>query len=212
MPEQIDRARHSERFEATSGVVIWAALLVALFIPIDLLGEARPGFMSRGAWAVYDGFMHGFQAVAVAIPILARAKFLTLKALAVAFVAGMALDLDHFVLAESVSLADAIAITQRPPTHSLAFAAAVGAVTLLWVRRPLMAWIVTASLAAHVLRDASTWVTPWLNPFRCSTISPVAYYVGIAALAVVPAFVFNYFARRSRERSQALAESEARTN
>jgi membrane-bound metal-dependent hydrolase YbcI (DUF457 family) len=109
--------------------------------------------------------------------------------LAIALIAGMAIDLDHFVLAESVSLADAIGITQRPPTHSLAFAAAFGAATLLWVRRPLTSWVVTASLAAHVLRDASTWVTPWLNPFRCDTISPVAYYIGVAALALVPPLV-----------------------
>jgi membrane-bound metal-dependent hydrolase YbcI (DUF457 family) len=150
----------------------------------------HPGLSA--AWAV---FAHGFLSLIVVLPIVMRsnrrARFATL-----AFVGGVALDLDHAVAAGNLSPRAMEHLGHRPDTHSLLLAALLALVALALTRRKLVAWSAFAIFVAHLLFDAAGAGVYWLYPLREPDSIPwLACPVGIAVLVGVSAV----FARRMNQ-------------
>jgi membrane-bound metal-dependent hydrolase YbcI (DUF457 family) len=139
--------------------------------------------------ALWEVLAHGSLGLIVVSPIVWRSNRRSLFAV-LAFVGGVALDIDHAVAAESLSVRAMQDLGHRPDTHSLAFGVVLAAVALLVTRRKLACWSVFALIAAHLLFDAAGGGVYWLYPLRHPNSIPwLACPVGIAALLGVSAVV-----------------------
>jgi len=111
--------------------------------------------------------MHGLIAILVLAPILARSRRRTLYSV-LAFVGGVAVDLDHVVAAGSVSPRAMEHLGYRPETHSLLLAVGVAVLVLAVARSAVTAWCTFAVIASHVIFDAAGGGDRWLYPLSQS--------------------------------------------
>jgi len=160
------------------------AVLLALLFVADHLIERRP-FFGRTLWALVDSGVHEFVALLVTAPII-RSAPTTWQLLALAFLAGTLVDLDHFLAAGSRSLWTATHLEKRPPTHSVTFALLVSGGGYLFSGSLTTAWVVFAALVSHVLRDASVGTAPLLWPLGDWRMARWGYYVEEVGLAMAP--------------------------
>jgi hypothetical protein len=135
-------------------------------------------------WAV---LVHGVLSLLVVLPIVWRSDRRLLGA-GLAFMAGFALDLDHPIVAGSLSPRAMEHLGVRPASHSLLFAVAVGLAALAVTRRRLVAWSVFAVLTAHLLFDAAGGSERWLFPLAYPRSIPwLACPVGLLLLTTISA-------------------------
>jgi hypothetical protein len=133
-------------------------------------------------WAV---FAHGTLGVAVVLPIVLRSHRRVLFG-ALAFIGGVAVDLDHAVAAGSLNPRTMEHLSHRPDTHSLLFAVVLALLTLAITRRGLVAWSVFAVVVSHLLFDAAGGSEYWLFPLdHPDSIPWLACPIGIALLTVI---------------------------
>lgn len=170
-------------------------LFLFLFIN-DRLIASRPMYSSQ-VWALYDVVVHGLAGVLVLYPIY---KEKMLPYFAVLFLLAAVVDLDHFIVAESFSLSDALHLPLRPVTHSITFAilAAVGGFVL--TRDKIVVWTLFAAVTSHVIRDASGGSTPVFWPLRLYHI-PSWFYYGIEIVLLYFSFlvsrIWGYYSEAS---------------
>jgi membrane-bound metal-dependent hydrolase YbcI (DUF457 family) len=124
---------------------------------------ARGGEELRWLQVYSDPVQHAMIAAVVVAPLAARDR----RVLGTAVTAALVIDVDHAVAARSVRVRDTTALAQRPPTHSLLTAAAVGSLVAA-AAGPAHGWAVFAALGSHLLHDAGDRAapTPVLWPFR----------------------------------------------
>jgi hypothetical protein len=135
--------------------------------------------------AVWAVLIHGILSLIVVLPIVLRSERRVLFG-TLAFLAGPALDLDHVVVAESVSPRAMEHLAQRPDTHSLLVAVALTLLALALTRHKLAAWSVFAVLISHLLFDAAGGSEHWLFPLETTDSIPwLACPIGIVAVTGV---------------------------
>jgi hypothetical protein len=147
----------------------------------DLLIERRP-FFGRLFWALVHSAVHGLVALLVTAPIVGSAP--SLQLLALAFLAGTLVDVDHFLAARPRSFWTVTHLDKRPPTHSVTFALLLGTAGYLLSGSLSTSWVVFAALTLHVLRDATSGTAPILWPLGEWRVARWAYYAGEVGLAV----------------------------
>lgn len=201
------------------GLLLYLTLLFAVILFGDWFIDLRPGpIFGRGVRVLpilvrlADTPIHALVALAVTAPLLAvlpgRSRWAGgLFVLAL----GFGLDVDHFVAAHSLSLVRIMYLPERPPTHSLTFAAAAGSLAGLlgllagYYRRSAsgpsslprrfpyspagasavtLAWLAFAALASHVLRDAPSGAAI-LWPLPYGFLPTALYYHGELDLCVI---------------------------
>lgn len=140
-------------------VVSILALVAFLFVGDSLIAN-RP-FFGRPFWPFVDSGVHGLVAFLVTTPIIRRAPT-PQHLLALAFLAGTLVDLDHFLVAGPRSFWAATHLGRRPPTHSVTFVLLVSGGGYLFSGSLTTAWVVFAALTSHVLRDPSVGTAPLL--------------------------------------------------
>lgn len=123
--------------------------------------------------------MHGLIAILVVAPILLRVRRRKLYA-ALAFVGGVAVDLDHVVAAGSASPRAMEHLGYRPETHSLLLALGAALLVLVLARSAVAAWCTFAVIASHVIFDAAGGGDRWLYPIS---------YTGLVPWLVCPASI-----------------------
>ncbi|HEX4188597.1 MAG TPA: metal-dependent hydrolase [Solirubrobacteraceae bacterium] len=111
-------------------------------------------------WAL---LIHGLIGVAVIWPILRRSERRRLYT-ALVFAGASLIDLDHIVVAGSLSPHSLETLSGRPETHSLIVAVLVGVMAFALSRRPLLGWCAVALVTSHLLFDAAGGGTPLLAP------------------------------------------------
>lgn len=146
-------------------------LLLFLFIN-DHLIAVRPFFPSQ-VWAIYDGVVHGLTGVMVVYPIYK--KKITRDFLVLFFLASL-VDLDHFIVAQSLSLSDALGLPVRPATHSITFAILAAGWGFLLTGKKTLTWTLLSLLTSHIIRDAAGGSTPIFWPLEIYRIPPWLYY------------------------------------
>jgi hypothetical protein len=135
--------------------------------------------------AVWAVFAHGTLGVIVVLPIVLQSNRRVLFG-TLAFIGGVAVDLDHAVAAESLSPRAMEHLTHRPDTHSLLLAVILALLARALTRRWLAAWSVFAVVVSHLLFDAAGGNEYWLFPLEHPDSIPwLACPVGIAALTCV---------------------------
>jgi hypothetical protein len=139
--------------------------------------------------AVWAVAAHGFLSVIVVWPIVSRShRRLALATLA--FIGGVAFDLDHAVAAGSLGPRAMESLGHRPDTHSLLFGVTLALLALALTRRKLVAWCVLAIAVAHLLFDAAGGGVYWLFPLAHPDSIPwLACPIGIAVLYGISALV-----------------------
>jgi membrane-bound metal-dependent hydrolase YbcI (DUF457 family) len=139
--------------------------------------------------ALWEVLAHGSLAVLVVLPIIwVRSSRLPLALLA--FLGGVALDIDHAVAAGSLTPRSMEQLGHRPGTHSLLFVCMVALIALAITRRKQIAWAVLAVLVAHLLLDAPGGGVRWLFPLqRPDAIPWLVCPIGIVVLTVTSAMV-----------------------
>ncbi len=139
--------------------------------------------------ALWEVFAHGSLGVVVMLPIIwhsPRRIFLA----SLAFLGGVALDIDHVVAAGSLNPRSMEQLGHRPDTHSLLFVGVLALIALAVTRRKLIAWAVFAVLVAHLLFDAPGGGVRWLFPLQHPDAIPwLACPVGIVLLTGISAMV-----------------------
>lgn len=168
-------------------------VVVAVMVFGDAVVYAWPAWAPRPLWALLDPVVHVLLSVAVISPLLAHNSLSSrawLWALAAA-AATTLIDLDHFVAARTLSLAEALELPSRPPTHSVLFVLGCAVMTAVLTRNLLGGGVVFGALASHIVRDAPHYGAPLLWPLVKQTVLPVpAYYaiqVGLCLLAGIAA-------------------------
>jgi membrane-bound metal-dependent hydrolase YbcI (DUF457 family) len=132
--------------------------------------------------ALWEILAHGTLAAFVVSPLVWRSPARR-RLLALAFVGGIVLDLDHAIAAGSLSPGAMEELGRRPPTHSLLFALALSLLGLALFRSRRLAWGIFAVLASHLLFDAAGDGVRWLYPLAEPESIPWAVCpVGILAL------------------------------
>jgi membrane-bound metal-dependent hydrolase YbcI (DUF457 family) len=139
--------------------------------------------------ALWEVFAHGSLGVVVVLPIIWRSPRRISLAL-LAFLVGVALDIDHVVAAGSLNPRSLEQLSHRPDTHSLLFVGMLAFIALAVTRRKLIAWAVFAVLVAHLLFDAPGGGVRWLFPLQHPDEIPwLVCPVGIVLLAGISAMV-----------------------
>jgi hypothetical protein len=128
---------------------------------------------SPQVWAIYDGVVHGLVGVLVLYPIY---KKQINRYFSVLFLLASLVDLDHFIIAQSFSLSDAIRLPLRPVSHSITFAILLAVVGFFLTRDRIVGWTLFAAVTSHVIRDASGGNTPLFWPFEIYHIPSWLYY------------------------------------
>jgi membrane-bound metal-dependent hydrolase YbcI (DUF457 family) len=134
--------------------------------------------------AVWAVLVHGVISVIVLAPILLASRRPVIYG-AIAFVGGVALDLDHAVAAGGVSTRAMEHLGHRPDTHSLLVAVVLALITGALTRNVLIAWSVFAVIVAHLLFDAAGGSEYWLFPLKSTDSLPwLACPIGLALLTL----------------------------
>src|SRR5690349_6109667 len=153
-----------------------------------------------------DPLQHALIAAAVTAPVVPRAGRGVLRtAVAVATV----IDLDHAVAARSPRVRDTTALAERPRTHSLVTAAAVGAGAAL-AGGPWHGWAAFGGLVSHLLHDAGDRAapTPLLWPFApARQIGRRRQLAGTVALTMASAVIAYVAAAGTRATAPACADA-----
>lgn len=147
----------------------------------DALVYAWPKGIPTSLWALLDAPVHWVLALLIVSPLLlhpALARHLWIW-LGVATVCAVFIDLDHFIVARSFSLEDALTLGSRPLAHSLVFAVTVAALTWVVGREPLGALLVLVVVLSHIVRDASHGGVPLWWPWPSSIEIPVPLYYAL---------------------------------
>ncbi len=139
-------------------------------------------WIPRNLRAVYDNITHGTIAGLLAA-FAGRGRASVARFLA-GYLVGAGLDIDHAIAARSVRIGAMLALGGRPFSHSLAFSVAAAIAVGAASRRPSWAWLVFASLASHVIRDAGLSQAPVFWPLPPVKVPALAYYSAIAALVL----------------------------
>lgn len=139
--------------------------------------------------ALWEVFAHGSLGVVVVLPIIWNRPRRALLAL-LAFLVGVALDIDHALAAGSLNLRSMEHLGHRPDTHSLLFVCVLALLALVVTRRKLIAWAVFAVLVAHLLFDGPGGGVRWLFPLQHPDAIPwLVCPVGIVLLTGISAMV-----------------------
>jgi membrane-bound metal-dependent hydrolase YbcI (DUF457 family) len=155
------------------------------------------------AWAV---LIHGVLSVVVLAPILLASRR-PVRYGALAFVGGVAIDLDHAVAAGGVSPRAMEHLGHRPDSHSLLFAVVLALIAWALTRDTLIAWAVFAVVVAHLLFDAAGGSEHWLFPLKSTDALPwLACPIGLGLLTLGSWGV----ARRGQPRSQPPSITQSR--
>ncbi len=163
-----------------SAVILSAAILMVMVLG-DALVYSWPKGIPTQLWALLDSPVHLVLALLVVAPLFAHPaiqRHLWIW-LAVAAMAAVLVDLDHFIAARSFALEDALELGGRPIAHSFAFAIAMAALTWIISREPLGAILVLGVLLSHMVRDASHGTAPLLWPLPTSVSVPIPLYYAI---------------------------------
>jgi membrane-bound metal-dependent hydrolase YbcI (DUF457 family) len=168
------------------GVTLWviAAACVALWLGTRIVQANGP---SPLVWALTDVLGHAVAALACTIWLLPGYG---LRPVLASVLAATLIDVDHAVAAHSLDPARMEALQARPPTHSLAFAAAIAG--LGWVVFGLpTGYALAAGIVIHLLADA---VEPGGVPLLLPLVSDehvrvpqVAFGLGVVALSTLSA-------------------------
>lgn len=160
---------------------IFAAAILAVMVLGDALVYASPKGIPTSIWALLDAPVHWVLALLIVSPLLshpALGRHLWLW-VAVATVAAVFVDLDHFIAARSFALEDALTLGNRPWAHSLFFAVAMAVITWVVSREPLGALLVLVVLLSHIVRDGSHGGIPLWWPAGGSVDIPVPLYYAL---------------------------------
>lgn len=161
-------------------IVLTQVFGIALFCLIaDYLMLVKP-FGSNSFWGIYDNVIHAFVCLLVLLP-FARREYL-FKDIILFLAIGSLIDIDHFVMAGSFSVSDVIKLTMRPPTHSFTFIFLLTLITFPFHRR--LAILFFLGLSSHILRDASSGITPMFYPLEFYKV-PYSLYVFLECLLVM---------------------------
>lgn len=139
--------------------------------------------------ALWEVFAHGSLGVIVVLPLIWRNPRRTHLAL-LAFLGGVALDIDHAFAAGSLGPRSMEQLGHRPDTHSLLFVSVLALIALAVTRRKTIAWAVFAVLVAHLLFDAPGGGVRWLFPLPHPDAIPwLVCPAGIVLLTGISAMV-----------------------
>ena len=166
-------------------VLIHGVLAVIFCLTADYLLITKP-FGSNEFWGLYDGAVHAFISLIVLLP-FARKDNLILDYFLFLCIGGL-IDIDHFIQAQSLSITDIISLPMRPASHSLTFI--IGLSIIIWFFSKKWAIIIAIGLASHILRDASSGVTPLFYPSSFQRI-PYWSYIALEFGLVL----FSYFSK-----------------
>lgn len=139
--------------------------------------------------ALWEVFAHGSLGVFVVLPLIWHRPDRVRLAL-LAFIGGVAIDIDHVVVAGSLDPRHLEQLGSRPDAHSLLFVSMLALVALAVTRRKPIAWAVFAVLVAHLLFDAPGGGVRWLFPLQHPDAIPwLACPVGIVLLTGISAMM-----------------------
>lgn len=162
-----------------------AALSVVLLLFCllsDYLVAVQPTF-SSSIWGLYDNIAHGIIGVLVLYPLAGESK---IRHIIITYLLAALLDVDHIFAAGSFSVSAMMALPLRPFTHSFTFALAVALIAMVaFKKQKSVFYIVFAALASHVLRDASSGLTPFLYPLDVLRIPYWVYLAGEVVLLFI---------------------------
>ena len=150
--------------------IIALVVLLAILLGFDYL-QHRKSSKLREIFALLDALIHGVIAVIIVLPILGISGINKILIVMIAFFVAGLLDMDHFVVAKSVRISDAVKLNLRPYTHSITFALILG--LLVWgiSQQVLLGIVAFIAVTSHVMRDASDGTTPFLWPLPVHTDS-----------------------------------------
>jgi hypothetical protein len=158
-----------------SGEFFFLAGFLLLFLVLnDHLIASKPFFSSQ-VWALYDGVVHGLVGVLILFPLY---KEKINRYFVILFLLAAVVDIDHFIAAQSLYLADALRLPMRPLTHSITFAVLAAGGGFLLTRDRIVGWSLFAAVTSHVIRDASGGGTPLFWPLEIYRIPSWLYYGG----------------------------------
>jgi len=178
--------------------IIALVVLLAVLLGFDYL-QYRESSRSREIFALLDVLIHGVIAVIIVLPILGISGINKILIVMIAFFVSGLLDMDHFVVAKSMRIGNAIKLNLRPYTHSITFALILG--LLVWgiSQQVLLGIVAFVAVTSHVIRDASDGITPFLWPLPVHTdpmrIRKIPYwsYLMIEVSLLVSLQVWTYW-------------------
>lgn len=166
--------------------VTYVIILVLFCIGADLLMVNKP-ILSDEFWGLFDGFVHGVVAIIVLLPFVKSKN--DWKLIPVFFLLGGILDLDHIISAKSFLISDIISLAHRPISHSITFVIILSSIFYLFSRNVKWSVIIFLSFSSHVIRDASSGVTPILYPLEIQSI-PYSLYILLEILLILSTHLF----------------------
>jgi hypothetical protein len=191
------------RFDAEARFVpdcITLLIMIALITLVMIVGDATvfswPESVPRVYWALLDPIVQTILTLLIVSPLFTHPKFsgrLT-SLLIITVLVTVLLDLDHFVVARSFKLSDALKLSGRPGGHSLLFALASAFVARLLIGYRAGGWLILIALLSHIVRDASHGGVPlfWPLPTDDFFLSYPAYIATEISLCLLAALLAGW--------------------
>ena len=154
-------------------------ILTLQYILFLCIGDFFLSFKVFPSWelhAMFDSFIHGVSGVLLIAwySVLQKSRWW----LVYGYFISAGLDVDHFIMARSIRIIDALRIPHRPISHSILFSIIFGFFIYFVFRKKSIGCISGLIICAHVLRDsAGSTLTPWLWPFYSPPIPFILYYI-----------------------------------
>jgi len=145
-------------------------IMIGLITLVMIIGDATvfswPDSVPRVYWALLDPIVQAILTLLIVSPLLTHPKLSgrLMRWAIITVLVTVLLDLDHFVVARSFSLKDALNISARPAGHSLLFALASAFFARWLIGFRAAGWLILIALLSHIIRDASHGGVPLLWP------------------------------------------------
>lgn len=164
--------------------------LVSFCLFADYLMRWKP-FGSNEFWGLFDGGVHATISMLVLLPFARKGTILI--DLLTFLVIGGAIDIDHFIQAQSFSVSDVIALPLRPASHSFTFIILLSIIVFSFNKR--MGIILLLGLSSHIIRDASSGVTPIFYPLEFYRIPYFIYIISECFIVLASYYIFRLYFR-----------------
>ncbi len=161
--------------------------LFLMYIIFEFLNMKKRFFRSGTVlYAIFDEYMHILYYTIIVFPLINNYVFYFSGLIACGLI-----DIDHFIMARSLKIENAVSLNHRPFTHSFLFSLILSFVVFLVFRNWSVSVGILSGLLLHIFRDMLDSKTLIFYPARYFSNIKFSYFLIISVLFIIIIYITN---------------------